>query len=824
MAFEERAEGGEALTSTRDWRSRLLVLLALIPIGGAVAISVMSWIDEAEEIAVYEGETYPIKLSHQIHVLSSTLETASISLHAAALPDAGPEIMDRAVVDRERALEAIELAEGQSPELASVIASEIGVDPTPFLLYMDETFEVVDEQLQDQEPGQPVSDRLVSSIETIDRDFGSNSINMAGWDAEANLRIGAFRSLSEYRSSLTDELQLILATVGEAVAPADADPARLAIGTQRRADAWNEMAPTITALPDVERYQLLRISPTTPVEIDPAEGLAETAASGLTVAERDRLILDGLAIDDRVGLDVAHTTNMLLDDLDALIAERRSRQVTYLIGGVVLLVLGLALLVVARSETRRRQRVENAHADALSRLDTTASRDPLTGVWNRRHLDEQLSHLLQNRSTVGSLVVAYVDLDRFKAINDVWGHATGDEILQIVARRLSAVTITSLEPVESHEQASGSANGRPSQDANARINVEVVRSGGDEFICYVPLVDPQVSTVADLGTKLIAVVSRPIVVDGQRHYIGATAGLAISDEASTSDSLLLEADSSLILAKRNQRGTASVYNRRVSRSSELVKALPKALGNGQISCSYQPVIDLASGNISHLEALARWTKPDGEEIDPSEFVPLVESFGMASRLTEVVLATIAEYQHGQAAPETGRIWLNVAPVELEVSDFAVRLFRMIERLEVEPERLGIEITETAAIGDPVHFANQLHQLKGIGMMTAIDDFGSGYSPLGYLKDLPVDLVKLDRSLISEIDTSPEYQQIVRGIIALTTELGMATAAEGVERPEELEWAASNGISYVQGFLVGQPSAAADIDWSRRLHDPVATSS
>ncbi len=812
MAYEERNPGQESAVLAGDWRSWMLVVLALIPIIGAVAISVVSWSDEAEEIAVYRGETYPIELSQQIHTLTSALATSTVSLRAAALPDAGAELVVRAEADKRAALQALDDSEQRGPQLAAAIADEVGIDPTPFLQYMDEAFGVVEEELRNQEPGQPVSERLATTVERIEADFGSSSLVVAGWDARANLRIGLLMSLVDYRAALSDEM-------GDAI---DADRAD---GTSRlaREVAWDDLTPIVTSLPDADAYQLLAIDPDTAISVDPAEELTSIDTAGIAPSARDQLILDGLTIDDRVGHDVAYTSQVLLDDLDRLIDERRDRQTLYLISGVLLLILGLALLTVTRLETRRRQGVERAHRDALARLGTTASRDPLTGVWNRRRLDEELSNLLDRRSSVGSLVVAYVDLDRFKAINDVWGHATGDEILRIVARRLSAVSVTSIEPSNAHELATRRANGSAAKDNGARLNVEVVRSGGDEFICYVPLVDPLVSTVADLGAKLISVVSRPVLVGGQRHYIGATAGLSISDESSTSDSLLLEADSSLILAKRNQRGTASVYNRRISRSSELVKALPEALGDGQITCSYQPVIDLTSGRISHLEALARWTKPDGEEIDPSEFVPLVESFGMASQLTEVVLAAIAGHQRQHPIPETGRIWLNVAPIELEVSDFAARLFRIIERLEVDPERLGIEITETAAIGDPVHFANQLHQIRGIGMMTAIDDFGSGYSPLGYLKDLPIDLVKFDRSLISQIDTSPQYQHIVRGVIALTNDLGIATAAEGVERTEELQWASNNGISYVQGFLVGQPSAAADIDWSWRLERSVANS-
>lgn len=793
----------------RDWRAWLQLILALVPIIGAVGVATIFALNENKAIAGIQVQAEPIQLGWELQQMSASVSTALTSIEAAAQPDAGALVIDRATQDKDAAVAALDMGLARATELADSIAADLDTDVQAFRDILQESLGMTSAAFSSQQIGAPPSRGLAIAVDMIEERFavGGNSGTL-GWDTEANFLISVYSEVASYQNAWLQEHRALVRASragdgGQALVAALGD----ANVSATRNAVWDDLRIVLGALSSTESYQLVDNGTAL---VDPADELTNslrarvgplaqvaqgTDAVVLSTQRREELLLEGLALSDLASADLQLAVESLNASAQARVQLERRQQVIYIGAAALLVFVGLALLVLTRNEIRRRQRIERAHEAALQKLDTKASRDPMTGVWNRRRLDDQVAELLAAREEVGDLVLAYVDLDRFKTINDVWGHHTGDEVLKIAARRLEAVT----------------ADAAP---------IEVVRSGGDEFVCYVPLKSPDPATVSQFGADLIAAACEPMSIGGRTHRLGATAGLSVADPDATQESLMFEADSSLLLAKRNRRGTAAVYDRTLSRATELVKALPEALSSGEILCWYQPVFNLATGSLSHVEALARWFREDGSVVRPDEFIPLIESFGMASQLTDVALRNASEQQRRSGGRRT---WINVTPGELDVSDFAERFLQSAQRENVQPELLGVEITETAAVSDPLNFSRQLAQLRAQGIVIAIDDFGNGYSPLGYLQDLPIDVVKLDRALIDRIDTSVGNQHIVRGIVALCRELGIETVAEGVERVEEYEWIADAAIDHVQGFLTARPMPAAELDWDFHV-SPEATAS
>lgn len=797
-------------THRTDWRAWIQLLLALVPIIGAVTVSGLFAAKEQTAIKEVQSQIQPLQLGWEFHQVSASVSTSLTSLEAAAMPGASPELRARADSDLAAALVTLGASAERTSALAESIAAEVDTEVAVFRTILEQTFANTTDAFAAHEVGQTPSPQLRAAVELIEARFtGAGSVGTAGWDTEANFLIDTYQGLTLYQTAwLAEHRSLVEATNtddGLADLAEALDDSRL--GANRDL-AWKDVRVFLTALPDASQYQLPVLTSASVIddraqlllaelstdidafELDRSEPGAVAAAAA---ALRNRLVLEGLAVSDLAIADLDLTLISLMDAAAERESQERRQQLIYIGAAALLVLLGIALLAMTRMEIRRRQRIERAHASALEKLDLKASRDPMTGVWNRRRLDERVDDLLERRDELGPLVLAYVDLDRFKAINDVWGHTIGDRVLQIAAKRLAQVEI---------------GDGR----------VEVVRSGGDEFVCYASLANGSPGVAADLGTRLIATVSEPMTIAGRTHRLGATAGISVADSEATRESLMFEADSSLLLAKRNQRGTAVLYDRTLTRSLELVKALPDALIDGQITCWYQPVYDVLTGRISHVEALARWTRPDGSMVRPDEFVPLVESFGMASQLTALALRNAGLQQRESGGRS---VWINVTPGELDIGDFAERFLRTVEREGIDPCQLGVEITETAAVSDQANFARQLNQLRAVGVLTAIDDFGNGYSPLGYLQDLPIDVLKLDRSLIDGIDSSSANQHIVRGTVALCAELGIETVAEGIERVEEYSWVREHGITHVQGFLTARPMPAAQLDWKAQVPVEVA---
>ncbi len=444
--------------------------------------------------------------------------------------------------------------------------------------------------------------------------------------------------------------------------------------------------------------------------------------------------------------------------------------------------LGLAALAQSR-------------ADANAYLAEQATIDALTGLLNRRAILEYSDD--HDRSTDGdpSTGFVFIDLDDFKRINDQLGHSVGDGVLVTQSRRLQQIS----------EQLGGRAG----------------RLGGDEFLIVIPgmTVESELERIAD---RFVAALSEPMTVRDTPVVCTASAGAVIARAGVSAEELRNEADTALYEAKNGGRGVAVVASEalrmRVHAGDELRQAVREAINEGQLIPFFQPIWNQQACRISGLEALARWRRPGHGIVGPGVFLPVAEELGLLREVDEMLLRRVCE----QIA-EWRTKGFNVPPVHVNASSVRIDDPMMVEStlgiLDASlcpASQIVIEVTESGLMADLASSSNSLQALRDCGIRIAVDDFGSGYSPLGYLRSLPVDMVKLDRCLIDGVDNDEANQRIIEGVIALTSRLGMKTVAEGIERPEELAWVCENGIDLAQGFLIGAPTPPDEIVWDATL--------
>jgi len=781
-----------------------LLVLALVPTWSVLAGAGWLWSERGDEIADFEQALVPVDATYELFVVASRLFRAEASLSMAARPDATAATMQQAANDRQAAIVALRSAKTRLPaivtELVPVEPGGITGSDTDALTLLSGAISTSTTLLESQVPGRPVNSQL-RVVTTLARDTAAGLVLplVDTNDAETGYFYDALSTTVRYHDQFDrDRLALVEGLVqGAPLGMYD----ELEV-SQVRSASWRDVVDTRSFLPVLAAVDWYSTSadPDAPLFLDatdPLSALLSDFDSLDSPAQRSEFFLALQAISDDVEADVDIAYRALRANADeTLTGLAQERLITSWVSSVMA-VLGLALASLTISEVRRRRRVESAHSNALQQLGEKADRDPTTGVWNRRRLESSVSRMFdESPGSDHTIVLAYLDLDHFKAINDVWGHGTGDFVLRRVTEQLFGFSY-------------------------GDIAFELCRFGGDEFVLFAQTRPQTLEWLEGLGEAIITAVGSEMDFNGRRHEVGVSVGIATSTGESTLDSLLLEADSSLILAKQ-ERGTAVVYDRDVSRTGELVHALPAALASGEIVTHIQPVVDVASGEVIHVEALARWFRSSGEAVSPAVFIPLVESYGLAEKLTETVLGCVQQLISDPATPRSVRVWVNVSPRELDVANFSERFVAMLRHLDVSPHQIGVEITETAAVRDPVRLAVELRRLREVGICVAIDDFGSGYSPLGYLRDLPVDTVKIDRSLIAYIDDDIANQHIVIGIVGLVHELGMKIVAEGVERPEEQQWLVAHGVSRVQGFLFDKPMCPSQFSWHNRS-DAVAAS-
>ncbi|WP_018294704.1 EAL domain-containing protein [Mariprofundus ferrooxydans] len=427
----------------------------------------------------------------------------------------------------------------------------------------------------------------------------------------------------------------------------------------------------------------------------------------------------------------------------------------------------------------------SSRKEAQEQLRLLSYSDELTGLPNRRLYSdrvEQACSMARRRKRPISLL--FLDLDRFKLINDTRGHACGDMVLKTVANRLLQTL---------------------------RVSDTAARMGGDEFAVLLPETEPD--KALRVAGKLIAALNQPILIGNQELIIGASIGLAsFPADGEDGETLLKHADSAMYYAKQNRLNIhcfSSVMEAVAQRRMQLEDSLRLAAGSGQLSLHYQSQHSLAEGTITGMESLMRWHHPELGNISPGEFIPLAEETGLIRSITAWAITEASRqalvWEEAGIRPE--RISINISAAELMQQNLASEILTLIRGSGAKPEWIEIEITETAAMNQPETGIGIMRELVEGGVSIAIDDFGTGYSSLAYLKQLPANHLKIDIAFIRNLPDDTEDAVIVRTIIAMAHALGMTVIAEGVETQAQLDFLRQEGCDGIQGYLLGKPLPA-----------------
>jgi diguanylate cyclase (GGDEF)-like protein len=422
---------------------------------------------------------------------------------------------------------------------------------------------------------------------------------------------------------------------------------------------------------------------------------------------------------------------------------------------------------------------------AEARISHMARHDPLTDLPNRMRLREVLSEALRRAGSGGGVAVLCLDLDRFKHVNDSLGHPVGDGLLALVAERLRACV---------------------------REGDCVARLGGDEFAVVQAGLD-QPGGAHRLARAVIEALSMPYEVAGHQIVVGASVGIALGPEdGDDPDRLLKSADLALHRAKADGRGGYSFFEPHMDAAMQARRALEvdlrQALGRGEFALHYQPLVNVASRNVTGFEALLRWHHPERGLISPAEFIPLAEEIGLIGPIGEWVLRQACT--DAAAWPAPIGVAVNLSPVQFRSRHLVTAVFSALAGSHLPASRLELEITEAVMLDDTESTLATLHQLRALGVRISMDDFGTGYSSLSYLRRFPFDKIKIDQSFIRDLPDRSDSVAIVRAVSGLGRSLGMTTTAEGVETTEQLAALEREGCDEVQGYLFGRPAPVGEL--------------
>ncbi|WP_237476678.1 putative bifunctional diguanylate cyclase/phosphodiesterase [Lichenibacterium dinghuense] len=449
--------------------------------------------------------------------------------------------------------------------------------------------------------------------------------------------------------------------------------------------------------------------------------------------------------------------------------------------------LACLLTVLVAVAVAKLLRIEAERAEAERGVLRLALRDPLTDLPNRRDFRAKLDAAdAAARCRAGSApyAVLLLDVDGFKFVNDTLGHGVGDSLLVAIGERLRSVM---------------------------QEGAVVARLGGDEFAVLIP--DAPRYAVDVIAARICAVMAKPFAVDRHTVRSGACVGIAFGPEdGGDADEVLAAADLALYAAKGGQRGRflrfRGAMRDELTERRALEADLAAALDAGGLDLHFQPTVDLATGAIAGFEALARWDRPGHGAVSPALFVTVAEECGLIGLIGEWALREAC----GQARrwPAPLRVAVNLSPVQFLGPDVVALVAGVLRDTGLPADRLELELTERVLLDDVASTLKTLHGLKALGVSIAMDDFGTGHSSLGYLRQFPFDRIKVDRSFVSEVGLDEQHAAIVRAVVDIARSAGMATTAEGVETEEQRERVASLGCTTAQGYLFSRAVPAAEV--------------
>jgi diguanylate cyclase (GGDEF)-like protein len=444
-------------------------------------------------------------------------------------------------------------------------------------------------------------------------------------------------------------------------------------------------------------------------------------------------------------------------------------------------------IIYEELEQRVEVRTKLLH-EAHLEMQKMAMQDPLTGLANRSALLTALKSA-QSDGAADTPVILLLDLDAFKSINDTQGHSAGDRVLITVAERIrNAVRATDV----------------------------VARLGGDEFAVVMPATGADQATI--VGQRILAALKEPIELPDRIIRCGASLGLSVGDAGQAPEEMLMQADVAMYASKAEGLNRLHIFEpglllvRRLR--SQLVDDLRSALKGEGLVLQYQPVVELATGRVEGVEALIRWNHPTRGRIMPDEFIPLAEEAGLISELGRWVLTTAVEqlrrWVDEDAVDSRFSVRINISATDLQSLQFIEDVRAVLKETGVRPDQVVLELTEMAIVKGNDLDRYSLGGLRGLGVGIEIDDFGTGYSSISYLRRLPVDRVKVDRSLIVGLGTDPSQPALVAAVLQLVRACGLEAVWEGVETAEQAEHLRNLGCLSAQGYFFSKPLPAEDI--------------
>ena len=446
-------------------------------------------------------------------------------------------------------------------------------------------------------------------------------------------------------------------------------------------------------------------------------------------------------------------------------------------------------------ELTDRLSVAMTHIDRSLTLYKQANQDALTSLLNRQAFERELRQECLNvqRNNTDSALL-FIDLDRFKQVNDTEGHKAGDRLLLVIARRLQQ----SLRP----------------SDCIARL-------GGDEFAVILRDIPADTASanasLIETCERIISRLSKPVVVERLEHSIHASIGIAqMNKDFAVADQMLSRADVAMYHAKTKAGCNYAFYDPSLNSESEqriqLESRLRQALTSDDIKLHYQPQLELETGTIIGAEGLLRWQSELNGNIPPSLFIPIAEDSGIIHDLEPLIFSHAADLlkRTESTSQAISRVAVNVSVQQIALPGFARRVFRYLEQTGIRPEQLEIEVTESLFIKEMSMVVAELTELRAAGMVIALDDFGTGYSSLNYLRTLPIDIIKIDRSFVQEIEESSEARELVSSILSIARSLNKKVVAEGVETHAQLNILRKLGCDIIQGYLLSRPLPESEL--------------